>query len=131
MLKQQNETIKGRLWVLTVKEAPRSFRPGSKQINRYAGIADILPEEYYEYFYNVAERWTTEDLEYLCEWWGRTSTAELALAVGRPPWSLQRKISELRKRGVKIPYQRSDYIRGGVKNGGQIQPACSQPIDRG
>ena len=80
--------------------------PPYKSIRRYTGMAELSEREYRRLFPKVGQPWRTDDLQYLCEWWGRDDALSLAYALGRPPWSLQRTVSRLRREGADVPYIR-------------------------
>lgn len=74
---------------------------------RYRGLSDIPPEEWLDFFPNTDQTWTPEDENYLLDWWGIDDVMDLAYALGRPPWGLQRQVCKLRKEGFEIDYIRS------------------------
>ncbi len=91
-----------------IKRKLTVYRPTQRLAARYHGLADIPPDEWFDFFPNTGEEWTEEDREYLLAWWGKDDVMSLAYALGRPPWGLQREICRLRKDGVEIAYLRHD-----------------------
>lgn len=91
--------------------AKKPVRISATILARYAGLADIPPDEWYEFFPNTGKPWTKSEREYLVQWWGKDDILSLSYALGRPPWGLQREVSRLRKAGVHIGYQRGDAKR--------------------
>lgn len=48
----------------------------------------------------MMELWSDEDLDYLINWYERTSAAEMSLALERPEASIRSKVCKLRKKGL-------------------------------
>ena len=48
---------------------------------------------------------TTRELSYLCYWYGKVPSREIALALGRTQKSVQNKAARLRKNGQYEKYQ--------------------------
>lgn len=88
--------------------AVKIYRPTPGLVARYAGLAEIDPDEWFEYFPKTGKEWSDEDRDYLIEWWGREDVMSLAYALERPPWGLQREVCRLRRAGVSITYLRHD-----------------------
>lgn len=91
------------------RRAHTEVRISASILRRYAGLSEIPPGEWLSYFPNTAKPWKQRDLQYLADWWGKDDALSLAYALGRPPWSLQRMVCQLRRTGVaQVAYQRID-----------------------
>jgi len=53
-----------------------------------------------ELHFNQGKLWTSEDLEYLINWYNITGAEEMSLALGRTEMTIADKVFKLRKRGL-------------------------------
>ncbi|WP_436663582.1 hypothetical protein ACOALA_03970 [Alicyclobacillus acidoterrestris] len=90
--------------------------PKSKvNIKHHPALQEITDEEWDEYFPKTGTEWTTLDMQYLVDWWGKDDIISLSYALERPPWDLYRVIQKLRKEGHDIPYLRAKRKPAGVE----------------
>ncbi|MCB2297765.1 hypothetical protein [Clostridium tagluense] len=64
------------------------------------------------YHENTGKPWTTDDLEYLINWYYKIGTDEMMFALGRPATTICGKVNELKKNGLmKKPAIRTFHRR--------------------